>query len=188
MLTQTQIEKLGLLIEQHAKLYPKLPVKAEQFESLFSVATESKWDPNNHNPNEDMITEIKGMLKPSLKSGTIEKNTLTISSHRTTKHKTLQDKIEFLKSRSYDSYVCLARPNNDEPHHYNLIYFNKNVINYDSLNWVDTYSKEGSHSGWFGKNSDETIKVKIVKSMSHQVWITIDLDKTTILQEYDFTE
>lgn len=189
ILTTNQLDELGVLIKQHSELYPMLPVKAEQFESLFSVVTKSKWEPNNHGTNEDMITEIRGMEKPSLKSGTIENNVLKISSHRTTKFKTLQDKIEFLKSRTYDSYVCLARPNSDKPHYYKLIYFNKNIINYDSLNWVDTYDKKnGSHSGWFGRDNDCTITVKIVKSMSHQVWVTIDLNKTTILQEYDFTK
>lgn len=188
MISKDKLDKLGELIQQHVLLYPKLSVKAEQFESLFSVITESEWLPNNHNPNEDMITEIKGIEKPSLKSGSIKDNTLVISSHRTTKYKTLQDKIDFLKTRTYDSYICLARPNKDHPHEYNLIYINKNVIDYDSLEWVDTYSKDGSHSGWIGKDEEGTISVSIIKSMSHQVWIKVDLSKVQILRKYDFTK
>tara|TARA_B110000503_G_C6972079_1_gene339619 strand:+ start:61 stop:627 length:567 start_codon:yes stop_codon:yes gene_type:complete len=188
MISENKLDKLGKLIQSHIELYPKISVKAEQFESLFSVVTESDWNPNNHNPNEDMITEIKGIQKPSLKSGVIKNNILEISSHRTTTYKTLQDKIEFLKSRDYDSYICLARPNKDQQHNYNLIYFNKNVINYDSLNWVDTYGKNGSHSGWCGKNKDDTITVKIIKSMSDQVWIRLNINKVKILRKYDFTK
>lgn len=188
MISEDILDKIGDLIKQHVELYPKLPVKAEQFESIVSKATGSYWVPNNHNSNEDMITEIKGIEKPSLKSGVIKDNILKFSSHRTTKHKTLQDKINFLTTRTYDSYLCLSRSNKDQPHNYTLIYFDKNVINYNSLKWVDTYNKGGSHIGWVGKNEDSTIRISIIKSMSHQVWVEIDISKVKILEKYDFTK
>ena len=33
-----------------------------------------------------------------------------------------------------------------------------------------------------------TISVSIIKSMSHQVWIKVDLSKVQILRKYDFTK
>jgi hypothetical protein len=144
MITKTQITKLGNLIYEHSKLYPKISVKAEQFESLFSNAISSDWTPNNHNTNEDMITEIDGMKTPSLKSGVIKNRFLTISSHRTTTYKTLENKLDFLKNRTYDSYICLSRPDKQKVHKYQLLYFSKSLINFDLLNWVDTYNKKGN--------------------------------------------
>jgi hypothetical protein len=188
MLLDSQIKKLGDLLGLHSQVYPKLPVKAEQFESLFSSATESVWTPNNHNPNEDMITEVHSMIRPSLKSGVIKNGYLTISSHRTTSYKTLQEKLDFLSSRTYDSYVCLSRRDGEKIHKYQLIYFPKNIINFNSLTWVDTYNKKGEKSGWEGINQDKSIEVKIVKSMSHQVWIKIDINLITVLAEYDITK
>lgn len=188
MLTLTQLDYLGELIKTHKKLYPKLSVKAEQFESLFASVTNAMWTPNNHNNGEDMLTEIDGLNKPSLKSGIIENDYLTISSHRTTKYKTLSEKIDFLKSREYDSYICLSRPDKNKPHKYYLIYFSKSTIDYDSLKWINTYNKIGDHSGWYGESHDKKIQVSIIKSMSDQVWVTLDITKIKILREYDFTE
>lgn len=186
MIDKKKLIYFGQLIKKHSELYPSLPLKAEQFESLFARVVQGQWNPNNHNTSEDMLTEVAGMKKPSLKSGIIRNGVLTISSHRTTKYKTLEDKIGFLESRTYDSYVCLSRPDEDKPHKYNLIHFDKKIINYRSLDWSNTYNKKGDHSGWLGV--DKGIKVKIVKSMSDQVWINLDMDKVNVLSEYDFTK
>lgn len=186
MIDKKKLDYFGELVTKHIDLYPKLSLKAEQFESLFSKAIKGEWNPYNHNTSEDMITEIKGLKKPSLKSGQIEKGFLKISSHRTTKYKTLEDKINFLKTREYDSFICLSRSNKKKPHYYKLIYFDKNIIDYDSLKWEVSYNKKGKQKGWFAKNNDSTIIVEIIKSMSDQVWIQIDLNKVKILREYDF--
>jgi hypothetical protein len=187
MITEAAIEKLGEKIQKHSELYPNLPVKAEQFESLFSDVFETEWVPNNHNTNEDMTTVIEGMERPSLKSGLGKDGSVKISSHRTTTHKTLQEKIKFLDSRTYDSYVCLSRPDKKKTHKYQLLYLPKSVIKFDSLIWIDTYNKKGISSGWKGKSSDNLIEVDIVKSMSDQVWIKINMKLLTVLAEYDFT-
>ena len=188
MITINQLNKFEELLSQHQQLYPSLPVKAEQFESLFAQITSADWSPNNHNVGEDMVTNIVGMKKPSLKSGVIKDGYLNISSHRTSKFKTLREKIDFLKTREYDSYVCLSRPDKNKAHKYKLIYFEKNIIDYDSLSWVDTYNKNGIHSGWCGESKDKKIKVNIIKSMSHQVWVSLSIDKIKVLREYEITK
>jgi hypothetical protein len=187
MITEADKKKLGEKIQKHSELYPNLPLKAEQFESLFSEVFGTDWVPNNHNTNEDMTTVIEGMERPSLKSGPQKDGSVKISSHRTTTHKTLQEKIKFLDSRTYDSYVCLSRPDKKKTHKYQLLYLPKSVIKFDSLIWIDTYNKKGISSGWKGKSSDNLIEVDIVKSMSDQVWIKINMKLLTVLAEYDFT-
>jgi len=187
MITESQLIKFGELIRKHTELYPNLPVKAENFESLISSVIGCEWKPNNHNQNADIITEIDGLRRPSLKSGIIKNNTLTISSHRTTKYKTLQGKLNFLDNRTYDSYLCLSRPHeSDIIHSYHLIYFEKNLINFNSLNWHETINKHNNHSGWEGHNDDKSIVVKIIKSMSDQVWITLNLNLVNTLMSYEF--
>jgi hypothetical protein len=185
MINETSLDNLDQGIRGHIQLYPKLSVKAEQFESLFAGAIGSDgWIPYNHNPGSDMDTEHVGMMKPSLKSGILHNGFLTISSHRTTKYKTLEEKIIFLRSVDNDSYVCLARPK-ESLHNYKLIYFPKSVIDYTTLEWENIFNKKGEFSSWYGYNEDSTIKVKIVKSMSDQVWIDIHESLITILKEFN---
>lgn len=181
------LDLIGDKIYRHAKLYYNIPIKAEYFESIVSTSLECDWKPMNHNPNQDMETQIPNMLRPSLKAGVVKNGFLHFSSHRTTEHQTLQDKIDFLNSREYDSYLCLTRDKeSNKIHKYKLVYFPKHLIDWNSIQWIDTYSKKGKHSGYHGTNPDGTVRAKIVFSMSHQVWIDIDMNLTTILKEYEY--
>ena len=185
MIGKSSLKKLKEGIERHIQIYPNLSVKAEQFESLFAYATDSKWEPYNHNPGEDMVTNYDGLRKPSLKSGVITNNVLTISSHRTTKYKTLDDKIKFLSNVPYDSYICLARPKNGV-HNYKLIHFPKSLIDYSLINWEVTFSQKGHQTGWKGSNENGTIQLRISKSMSDQLWIDIHESLVTIIEEFNY--
>jgi hypothetical protein len=185
MLSEATIEKLSQGITNHIHLYPDLSVKAEQFESLFASATNSTWNPYNHNPGGDMVTNIEGINNPSLKSGVLSDGCLTISSHRTTKFKRLEDKINFLNNVDCDSYICLARPPK-KIHTYRLIYFPKSIINYSSMVWTETSNKKGEFTGWEGWNENRTIRVRIVKSMSDQVWIDIHESLFTVIREFNY--
>jgi len=187
ILSEDDLDLIGDKISGHANLYHNIPIKAEYWESIVSSTLGVDWTPNNHNTNRDLVTPIQNMSKPSLKSGIIKKGFLIISSHRTTEHKTLDDKIQFLKSRDLDSYLCLSRTFKGKiTHKYKLIYFNKNIIDWDSFLWVDTYNKKGEHSGYLGTNPTKTIIIKIHLSMSHQVWVEIDMNLVTILREYEY--
>lgn len=185
MIQKEALNRLGENIQKHISLYPKLSVKAEQFESLFACATGSDWKPYNHNPGSDMNTTIDKIRTPSLKSGVLKKGYLVISSHRTTKYRDLQEKINFLCSTDYDSYICLARPNN-KVHDYKLVYFTKSLIDFRNLNWSVTQDKKRNPSGWSACNNDGTIKVNIHKSMSDQVWIEIHESLITIIEQYQY--
>ena len=187
ILSEDILNLIGYKISQHVDLYPKIPIKAEYFESIVSSSLGCDWDPNNHNPNQDLETQIHNMFKPSLKSGVIERGVLQLSSHRTTKYPTLQSKIGFLKSRDYDSYLCLSRDkNSNKTHKYKLVYFCNRLIDWNSMEWMDTFNKKGEHSGYCGTNQNGSVKSKIVFNMSHQVWIDIDMNLTTILREYEY--
>jgi hypothetical protein len=185
MIDKQALIKLDECIKQHIKLYPKLSVKAEQFESLFAQCTNSEWNPYNHNPGKDMETNYEKLKKPNLKSGTIKNDFLKISSHRTTKFKTLDEKLIFLNNVDYDSHICLARPEG-KTHSYKLIFFPKSIIDYSKLLWTEEFKKNGEHKGWKGINEDNTIKVSIQKNMSDQVWIEIHKSLFNIIEEYNY--
>lgn len=186
-MSETELNLIGEKIGQHAELYPKIPVQAMYFESIVSQTLGCPWVPMNHNPNQDLETRIYDMMKPSLKSGFEKNGFLTISSHRLTTHHTLEDKIEFLNSREYDSYLCLTHIKNENKiHKYKMIYFPKQVIDWNSIQWIDTYNKKGEHNGYFGTNLDRSVRAKIIFSMSHQLWIDIDMNLITILKEYEY--
>jgi hypothetical protein len=187
ILSQDQIDGLGEKIRLYSQLFPTLPIKGEVWEALVADVLKAPWNPNNHNPNQDMVTQIQFMERPSLKSGTIDQNWLTISSHRTTKYETLREKIEFFKTRQHDSYLCLSRPKNTVSiHSYSLIHFPKTVVTWDDINWVEKYKSDGKHIGYEGSNSNGTIRTRIVFSMSHQLWIDLDISLINILSTYDF--
>lgn len=185
MLHEQVVENLSQKILKHIELYPELSVKAEQFESLFASAIDACWTPYNHHVGGDMNTNVEGMKKPSLKSGTMKNGFLTFSSHRTTSFLTIDEKINFLCNTDYDSYICLARPDK-KIHSYKLIYFTKSIINFRSLTWSQTTNKKGEVSGWVATNENQTIKVRIIKKMSDQVWIDIHESLITILHSYNY--
>jgi hypothetical protein len=187
ILSENILNLIGNKISQHVELYPKIQIKAEYFESIVSSSLGCDWNPMNHNPNQDLETQVTNMKKPQLKSGVIKNGFLTLSSHRTTKHPSLKSKIEFLSSRDYDSYLCFSRDHNTKKtHKYKLVYFDKGVIDWNSMVWVDTYDKKGKHSGYYGTTPNGSVKSKIVFNMSHQVWIEINMSLTTILREYEY--
>lgn len=186
-MSETELDLIGEKISQLAKLAPGIPVQAGYFESIISQTLDCNWKPMNHNPNHDLETQICNMMKPSLKSGVEKNGFLEISSHRTTKYPTLQEKIEFLNSREYDSYLCLTRENKSKKtHKYKLVYFPKQIIDWNFIQWIDTYNKKGEHTGYHGTNAEGSVRAKIVFSMSDQVWIDIDMNLTTILREYEY--
>jgi hypothetical protein len=123
VLTELTLESLEHKIMQHHQLYSKIPIKAEYWESIVcDVLNIECWIPNNHNINEDLNTNIFGLMKPSLKSGIMSEDTLTYSSHRMTRYSELIEMIHFLDNTTYDSHLFLARKNTKDHFHYCICY------------------------------------------------------------------
>jgi hypothetical protein len=184
-LTNDEIDSLVFWASKHAEVYPDIALSGIHWESILNrVKPDPNWVPNNHSEEGDLHEH-------SLKSGTIDNSFLTFSSHRTTKYETLQDKLDYLKSKKYKGYLCLSREKKSEKiHSYKLIHIPREKIDFDSLTWENIYGKRGKKKGklvgYRGKNLDNTIVVKIQFSMSDQVWIDIDMNSVTIIREFDF--
>jgi hypothetical protein len=174
-------------IAQHHKLYPEIIIKAEYWECIAknSLGVEN-WIPNNHNPNEDFKTNFEGLKEPSLKSGVISNGKLTFSSHRMSKFNELSEMLNFLDGRTYDSYLFLARKENEEKKYY-ICYMPSKLWKFSDLRWSPIIGTRGKNtdkqSGWQGVSDDDKISCKIQFSMSNQLWVEVDSSLVSFLKE-----
>ena len=54
------------------------------------------------------------------------------------------------------------------------------------MEWTEISNKKGEFTGWEGWNENRTIRVRIVKSMSDQVWIDIHESLFTVIKEFNY--
>ena len=170
-------------MNKHHKLY-RFPVKAELWEDIFDQSIngwDSNWEGGGHSVGADVISEGSDKTKYQNKSGAINlnKNIIKWNGHRTTSHKTIEEKVDFISKPHYDKYVMLGRNKKDwdnDIKKYSLIIFDVEKIDYKSLNWEPTYSKNGSINGWAGNNDNLPYSAKISKATSHQLWTECDID------------
>lgn len=167
-------EKITQKIKIHHSIY-NLPIFGELWEeilhnSFIDLGQLSYWKPNrSHGVGKDITHEKYGKI--SCKSGIyhIKNNTLMISGSRTSKHKTLEDKLKFLSQDHEDHYFCLARNKKEwelGKKQYYFFQFDSMKIDYSKQNWIPT------NNGWKFDNCD--FSGKILASASGQVWTTIN--------------
>lgn len=185
--TEQVLQSFEDRIRKHHELYPTLYIKAEYWESIASSSLGSiGWVPNNHNPNEDLNTKHDGLKKPSLKSGVIKGDILNFSSHRMSKYNTLDEMIEFLDNRTYDSFLFLSR---DEKinNKYLICYMSSKLWKYSEFNWKPKVGvrkgTKGNQTGWIGVSQDGSVSVQINFKMSNQLWVDVNLNLITIIKE-----
>jgi len=171
------------MLKKHHQIY-RIPVKAEAWEDLADQVInkeKSNFIPFNHSTGHDLNFELeKSNFSSQLKTGTIKDNKLIFSSHRLGRFETLEEKIEFLDNVNYDSFLFLSRNDSEIwDKNYFIYYIDKKITNYTSLKWKEIIGKKGKYknriSGLEGVSEDGKIKCKITKSMSHQLWVEIDL-------------
>jgi len=168
------VENISSKIRLHHNLY-SLPVFGEYWEellhlSLLEIGKDSDWQPNrSHSIGKDIVNSEYGKI--SCKSGdyNLKNNTLTLNGSRTTKYKTIEEKLKFLSEKTDDTYFCLARNKkewNSGIKNYYLFIFDSQLLDYDKQCW------ESFNSGW--KCNAKNYNAKIIKSMSDQLWTTIN--------------
>ena len=185
--TEMNIKELLLKItdklKQHHALY-RFPCKAEPWEDIWDQLVnswKSNWIGGGHSSGADVISESNDKTRYQNKSGEInyKKNTIKWNGHRTTKHKTLEDKIDFISQDHYDEYVMLGRNAQEWKmgiKKYGFGMFNSDLIDYTKLEWTETIDKNGKVTGWKGENDNLPYSAKISKSMSDQLWTECDID------------
>ena len=172
------------VVSSHHKIYD-LPVLGEYWENVLSKSLRANginndWTPDlNHVQGLDMIVE--GNLRISCKSGQImgrQQSDLKFSGSRMTKYETLQDKLDYLSDKKEDIYMLLSRSKRDwnkGERKYSFIAFPSDILQYGTLNWVDTFATRGNNIGKLNghKASNEVLDANISFSCSHQLWTKI---------------
>ena len=185
------IQQIQEKLTQHHNLY-RFPVKAELWEDIFDQVinpNSDKWEGGGHSVGADVIAEndlkygiFSKNSRIQMKSGDINFKNQTIkwNGHRTTTHKTIDEKIDFISQNHYDYFVMLGRDKKDWKNGnkiYYLIIFESSKIDYKKLNWEEKMSKDNSKvTGWKGTNDTLSYSAEINKSMSDQLWTTSELN------------
>ena len=181
-----KIKNIGSAIEKRIKRYHEdfsLPLMAEQWEELLTRALRDEgfspeWENDrSHKVGEDIYEESIGRI--SCKSGSLEKGSVKFNGSRTTRFKTLEEKLEFLSSSHDDYYFMLAKDKKDikeKNFKYKVLVFPSTACKVNTLKWEET------KSGWKGTGD---FKAVISRAMSDQLWTTLPLDKVEHVFEID---
>jgi len=170
-------------LKEEINIYHNLfehPLIAELWEetlakSFKKIGYETTWTPRrSHKVGEDMRLKNITNSRISCKSGqftkskALNKQCVLISGSRSTKYKSLEDKLAHF-SKSHDDYYFLLAKKKPFNKIYTLLVFPSTICCVNQLKW------EVSESGkaWDGKG---TFIATINKSMSGQLWTTIPLD------------
>jgi hypothetical protein len=137
IISEELIKNFETQINKHHEIY-RIPIKAEAWEDLADKVlneNESDFIPFNHGTGSDINFKIgEKTFSPNLKSGVIKEGVLTFSSHRLSRFKTLEEKLNFLNKVEYDSYLFLSRQDGNEwDKEYHIFYLNKDQINFQDL-------------------------------------------------------
>jgi hypothetical protein len=170
-------------LTKHHELY-SAQCKAELWEenlcwALKQAGFGSDWKPDfNHKSGLDQTTD-EG-IRIGNKGGNVIKNIVEISGSRLTKHKTIQDKLNFLSIKKEDYIFCLGTEKDEWKKgikRYYFIVIKSDILDYHNQLWEETYGKQtniGQLVGW--KCSSEVFNAKIIRSNSDQLWTTVKLD------------
>jgi hypothetical protein len=151
------------------------PLKSTYWEevlhkSFIDINFTTTWRPNeSHRVGEDMRIDDLESSRISCKSGQILNNSVVeYSGSRTTRHRTLRDKIDFLATRHHDYHFMLAK---SKPFNgiYRLLIIKEEMANVGDLDWHSDGDNYVSVGGPF--------EAKIVHNMSGQLWVKLPLER-----------
>jgi len=151
------------------------PLKATYWEevlhnSFLDIDFTTTWRPNeSHRIGEDMRIVDLESSRISCKSGQIIDNSMVeYSGSRTTRYRTLQEKIDFLATKHHDYHFMLAK-NKPFDGIYRLLIIKEEMTNVGDLDWRPHGDDYISVGGPF--------EARIVHNMSGQLWVKLPLER-----------
>lgn len=130
-----------------------------------------KWNINSHSSGGDV-----GMHYPtfSVKGNKIIKNSFSISFNRTTKYKSIQEKIRFFKNEmiQHGNIILFLRNELESHTEIMVLYINANKckeLSFDNYNISETFSRTSTSSGW-KTDKINSCYLEITKATSDQIW------------------
>lgn len=156
--------------------------------ALINAGIGSDWEPDeNHKVGVDQTTNCGRLI--SNKGGTWDSglSKLKFSGSRLTSHKTLEDKLIFLSKKSEDYIFCLASDpktakNYSNPYVYYFTVIDTSKLDYQNAVWeTKINTNTGKVSSYKGIGAGYTATIS--RSMSDQIWTTVDRSLVTELYE-----
>jgi hypothetical protein len=184
------LSEISKRINIHHMLYKTLSIKDKYWEYILTdsyrtIGFTVKYDVENHVSGKDL--EVKNLFNDgrdigvSCKSGKICLNkqneiaTIEISSYRTTKYKTLDEKLNYIDEEHEDVVYSLSSTLFNSHKKYILTVFTP--LKFKNFKW------ETNKSGYYMKSDFFT--AKILKQCSDQLWYKINYDSPHILEAYE---
>lgn len=166
--------------------YRKLKIQGTIFEHLLVNALdkikevgEIDWDPSSHKEGKDITFKEGGkQTRVSVKTGKINSGIRSaplfqFSSYRMTSHKSLEEKIAYIKhmSETFDYYTCLFRADsvgqqNKLQYKYLVLIIPSKLITPEQVVWQE--GRPGHYEG-----QGELVNLSIRQSMSDQLWVEL---------------
>lgn len=193
----SKYQPLVPLIRQRLQLHHELyscQCKAELWEETSAWALReagfgSDWEPDfNHVVGIDQttndgvgISNKGGSMNPTL-------TYMQISGSRLTKHKTIQEKLDFLSNKTEDLVFCLATNKKEWQSgmiRYYFIVVDAKKLDYHNQAWEPTFPKNGGDNPTGYKCEAPSYRAKITKSMSDQIWTDISSDMFEEIHQID---
>ena len=186
----TLISQLRDKLKLHHSLY-RTPIKDVYLEDIWDQCINpngSNWKPCGHQSGADTKLENQEVSESyQNKSGQLLKNKtqVKISSHRTSKYKTLEDKVNFISEKHCDKYVLLSRDEKEWEKGrriYYLMIFDSALFDFKSLTWTAKTITRGQNKGqengsFVGTKENGRFSAEIQSaSTSNQLWVTADID------------
>lgn len=147
------------------------PLKAEMLENvicncLYEKNIDFKWNCGSHSSGCDILLPNTNL---AVKSAIQNNNFITISANRTTKYKTIEDKLNFLKIvNSNLTYFVLLRKEEKNIINNSILVFKSNLLKINEFSFIK------SKNDLLAQSKDNNVFCKIVASMSDQVWFFIN--------------
>lgn len=194
---KTRIEEL---IRKHHELYDGkvdgLHWEELSYKALTYCGVDTVYENGSHSIGTDIVIDN---MNVSYKSGLslhkkrMDKHFYVYSGSRTTKHKTLTEKIAFLTSSDVTDFAfCEATPTKVDDKvvkwDYTLRTMSHTQIPYDTLEFdYDDDSGIPIPTTITGKDINSEFVCKINKSMSSQIWYWVPLEWLTVVQSFEVT-
>lgn len=187
------LKNIKTKIKIHHQLYQTLTIKDKYWEcilaqSFIDANFTCNWNPESHVVGKDIVVEGLKHERISCKSGTLKydkkKNkieTLNISSYRTTKYKTIEEKLNYIDADHEDIVYSLSSTFFKSKRKYVLTVFIP--PKFKKLSWDKFVSKKNNH--YYISSKLDGVIAKINFSQSDQLWYTLDYDCPLIMGRYD---
>lgn len=190
--TEIQIQEKMLINRLTSKITEfhkiiRYPLKAEYFEDIWDQCINpngSNWVGGGHQSGADTLDETSKISYQN-KSGQIENGFVKITSHRTKKYPSFEEKLEFISQNHCDKYVLLSRDESEWKKgikSYYLMIFDSKLLDFRSLKWskhiLKTGKKKGEHNGgYIGEGESGKFSARINgPGTSNQLHISINID------------